>query len=206
MDWSGIIVRAFGRPGRQCPRTEVANTRRSRFVVREGMGAVRFCRNRVAPWFFEMPKQQVYNQIDRSWRRITDRLIAAELAMRVLGRMANAAAYPCRAALVDRLPGEDSDIERLYLCLGSDPEDAAGFLTPATITSVVRDHAKSIVRCARELARRDPPMISMSRSATKSRISFPGSGHLASQFYTSPSPYALTSRRFIPAKRNGESS
>ena len=108
--------------------------------------ARRFCRNRVAPWFFEMPKQQVYNQIDRSWRRITDRLIAAELAMRVLGRMANAAAYPCRAALVDRLPGEDSDIERLYLCLGSDREDAAGFLTPATITSVVRDHAKSIVR------------------------------------------------------------
>ena len=108
--------------------------------------ARRFSRERVDPWFFRMPNQQMYNQIDRSWRRITDRLIAAELAMRVLGRMANRAAYPCRAALVDRVPGEDSDIERLHLCLGLDREDAAGLLSPATITSVIRDHAKSIVR------------------------------------------------------------
>ena len=108
--------------------------------------ARRFCRERVAPWFFEMPKQQMYNQIDRSWRRITDRLIAAELATRVLGRMAHRAAYPCRAVIVDRLPGEDFDIERLHLCVGPAGEAAAGSLSPATITSVIRDHAKSIVR------------------------------------------------------------
>jgi hypothetical protein len=108
--------------------------------------ARRFSRERVDPWFFQMPNQQMYNQIDRSWRRITDRLLAAELAMRVLGRMAQRAAYPCRAVLVDRLPGEESDIERLHLCLGLDRENAAGLLSPATITSVTRDHAKSIAR------------------------------------------------------------
>ena len=106
----------------------------------------RFCRERVNPWFFQLPKQQMYNQIDRSWRRITDRMIAAELATRVLGRMAHRAAYPCRAVIVDRLPGEESDIERLHLCLGPAGEDAAGLPLPATITSVIRDHAKSIVR------------------------------------------------------------
>jgi hypothetical protein len=47
--------------------------------------------------------------------------------------------------IADRPPGEEADIERLHLFVGP-AEHAAGSLLPATITSVVRDHAKSIVR------------------------------------------------------------
>jgi hypothetical protein len=168
--------------------------------------ARRFSRDRVDLWFFQLPNQQMYNQIDRSWRRITDRLIAAELAMRVLGRMANRAAYPCRAVLVDRLPGEDSDIERLHLCLGLNREDAARFLSPATITSVIRDHAKSIVRLREKPGKARSPddldvLIGHEISNVFSRI-----WTRSKPVYTSPLPCVLTSKRFIPAKRSGESS
>ena len=64
----------------------------------------------------------------------------------MLFRTARRAAYPCGVVIADRPPGEEADIERLHLFVGPTAENAAGSLHPATITSVVRDHAKSIVR------------------------------------------------------------
>jgi hypothetical protein len=93
-----------------------------------------------------MADQQMYNRINRSWRRIEDRLIAAELATRVMLRMVRRSAYPCGIVIADRLAGdEEADIERLRLFLGSGAEATAGMPPPATITSVIKDHAKSIV-------------------------------------------------------------
>jgi hypothetical protein len=108
--------------------------------------ARRFGKGRIDPEFLRPKNQQMYNQIDRSWRRIQERLIAAELATRVLHRMARRAAYPCGAVIADKLPGEEADIEKLHLLFGPRAEDTAGLPRPATITSVIRDHAKSIVR------------------------------------------------------------
>ena len=108
--------------------------------------ARQFGRERVDPEFLQTPTQQMYNRIDRSWRRIGDRLIAAELAIRLMLRMARRSAYPGGLVVADRRPGEEVDIGRLHLFLGPGAETAAGPPPPATITAVVRDHAKSIVR------------------------------------------------------------
>jgi len=106
--------------------------------------ARRFGKERADPEFLRLlQNQQMYNQIDRSWRRIEKRLIAAELATRVLLRMARRTAYPCGIVVADRLPGEEADIERLHLLFGG-AADAAGSPPRATITSVIQDHAKSI--------------------------------------------------------------
>jgi len=103
--------------------------------------ARRFGKERADPEFLRLVNQQMDNRIYRSWRRIEKRLIAAELAMRVLLRMARRAAYPCGIVVADRLPGED--IERLHLLFGR-AADAAGSPPRATITSVIQDHATSI--------------------------------------------------------------
>jgi hypothetical protein len=126
-----------------------ANDRRWRTVDALGSWfhkqlARRYGKERADPEFLRLlQNQQMYNQIDRSWVQIEKRLIAAELAMRVLLRMACRAAYPCGIVVADQLPGEEADIERLHLLFGR-AADAAGSPPRATITSVIQDHATSI--------------------------------------------------------------
>lgn len=108
--------------------------------------ARRSCREQVNPWFLQMQNQQINNQINRSWRRISDRLLAAELEIRVMLRIARRSAHPGGVVIADKMPGKEADIERSELIFGPGAETAAGPPLPATITAVVRDHAKSIVR------------------------------------------------------------
>lgn len=93
------------------------------------------------------PDQQMDNQINSCWRRIEKRLVAARLATRVLVRMVRCSSPdPSGLVMVDKLVSGDAEISQFYLIFGQGAEDAAGHTPSPTITSVIRDHAASIVR------------------------------------------------------------
>jgi hypothetical protein len=107
--------------------------------------ARRFGKANTNPILLKRPNQQVYNQIDQGWNRMQKRLLAAELAERVFlrwGRYCNPASH---LVVTDRLPTGESSLDRLQIIIGSNAGHIAEPALVPSVTSVIRDHAESII-------------------------------------------------------------